>query len=68
LKKRVRSFFAADGGGGSVARINNGFLGKGENLFMDATEKKIATSPRKIPTADSVCKKDVTAKQLIGFG
>jgi hypothetical protein len=62
LKKRIRSFFATGGGGGSVARINNGFLGKGENFFMDAAEEKIATSPRKIPTAHCVFEKDVAAK------
>jgi len=67
LKKRIRSFFATDGGGGSVARINNSFLGKGENFFTDAAEEKIATSPRKIPTAHCVFEKDVAAKQLIRF-
>jgi len=35
---------------------------------MDAAEEKIATSPRKIPTAHCVFEKDVAAKQLIGFG
>ena len=50
-----------------MARINNSFFGKGENFFTDATEEKIATSPRKIPTADSIFEKDVAAKQLIGF-
>ena len=51
-----------------MARINNSFLGKGENFFTDAAEEKIATSPRKIPTAHCVFEKDVAAKQLIGFG
>ena len=68
LKKRVGDFFATHGGGGSVARINNGFLGKGENFFTDAAEEKIATSPGKIPTANSILEKDVATKQLIGFG
>jgi len=68
LKKRVGGFFATDGGGGAMARINNGFWGQRENLFTDATEKKIPTSPRKVPTAHSVFEKDVAAKQLIGFG
>ena len=67
LKKRIGGFFSADGGGGSVARINNGFLGKGENFFTDAAEEKVATPPREIPTAHSVFEKDVAAKQLIGF-
>jgi len=68
LKKRIRSFFATDGGCGSVARINNGFLGKGENFFTNSAEEKIATSPGKIPTANSILEKDVATKQLIGFG
>ena len=68
LKKRVQSFFATDSCCGAVTRINNGFLGQGENFFTDAAEEKIATSPRKIPTANSILEKDVATKQLIGFG
>ena len=51
-----------------MAWIDSGFLGKGQNLFLDPCDQEFSTSSGQVPAADSIGKEDITAKKLVRLG
>ena len=64
LKEGVGGFFAADGGGGAVAGVDDGLVRKGEDFFANAGEKEVAVPSRQVPAAHAIGKEDVAAEKL----
>ena len=68
LKKGVGGFFAGHGGGGAVAGVDSGFVGKGKNLFTDAGKQQVAVAAGQVPATHAIRKKHVPSKNLVSGG
>jgi len=67
-EKGVEGFFATHGGGGSVAGIDGGFFGEGQNLFANTGKQLVAIASGQVPTTHTVGKENIPAEKLILFG
>lgn len=45
--------------------VDDSFPGKGQNFFMDAGEKQVAITARKVPPADAIGKEDISPEKLV---
>ena len=61
LEERIGEFFAADGGGGAVAGINDGIVGEGVEAFSDGFEKSTHIAAGEVGAADATLEEGVAS-------
>jgi len=66
-KKWIRRFFATDGGGGAVARVNSSLWWERENFFLNACDEEVSTSSGQVPATNAISKEDVSAEKLVSL-
>lgn len=64
-KEGIGGFFAGHGGGGTVARVDGGFAGKGQDLFSDAGKQQFTIAAGQVPASHAIGKENIPAKKLI---
>src|SRR5271170_6833390 len=64
LQKGVAVFLMADGCAGAVPWMNDGGIGKLDNLFFQRVDEVIVRATPKIGAANASCKQRVARKQL----
>jgi hypothetical protein len=67
-EKGVGGFFTGDGGGGSVAGVDGGVAGEGEDFLANAGKEEMAVAAGEVPAADGIGEEDIAAKKLVGGG
>ena len=60
--------FTGDGGGGTVAGVDLGFVREGEDFVLDAAEEGAGAAAGEVGAADAVAEQNIATEEVSGGG